>query len=846
MSDRVLYLDGATRGILDLDLQALSERHRMAILPPATTYVTPDPEGDIGRHGEAGVLIVAHRGWLGRSHLALAKTALARGARALVYWPLEENLEVMDEERLRSHWKLGVAARAFAALNGGELRVSEDALALTDPREGFPPSPVPFDPERRGPALYARLDYWARFSSGGSYGHTCYVAHELNRAVPAGVTALVTQDFSLLRELGVRQVVLESLDRVLSEETLFRASRSFRKILRPVIDAVAPSFIYERLVLGNSALAGLAYEFKIPYVVEYNGSEMSIAESFGATPYKMRNELLAAEKLAFDQATLVSVVSEHVARDLVERGVSAEKILVNPNAADPHAYQPGTPEERASLRAELGVRGDGPVIGFSGTFGGWHGIDVLAAALAPVLDQCQSATFLLIGDGNFKHLVDEAIARHQLQERVICAGRVEHQEGARLLKVCDVLVSPHSKNMGDRPFFGSPTKLFEYMAMGAGIVASDLEQIGEVLRPAILGPAATNASIKDERAILCRPGSVEDFVAAVVLLCERPDLRRTLGANARAALLEHFTWEWHVTRLLSALKERGKERPLTSSSPSPAASGGNAFERIATGDRDKEQAQDQWNADPCGSHYAEDRGNRLQYFKDVERYRYVEYAPWMPKTMEFGAHSGKSILEIGAGMGTDLAQFAQAGSIVTDIDLSRHHLELARENFALRGLSGTFVHHDAEKLPFDDGTFDLVYSNGVIHHTPNTPLIVSEIRRVLKPGGRAIVMVYAESSWYYWTSLVWSWGLQRGLLQRLSIGEIMSRVVERSSVGQRPLVKVYTSRRLRGLFGEFDVERVLKRQFSKPAFPPLPFSGDAYGWLWGWNLVIKARKPARP
>src|SRR5256885_654827 len=103
------------------------------------------------------------------------------------------------------------------------------------------------------------------------------------------------------------------------------------------------------------------------------------------------------------------------------------------------------------------------------------------------------------------------------------------------------------------------------------------------------------------------------------------------------------------------------------------------------------------------------------------------------------------------------------------------HLELARENLALRGLGGEFVLQDAEVLPFDDNTFDLVYSNGVIHHTPNTRDVVREICRVLKPGGRAVVMVYAENSLHYWRNLVWAIGIKEHELERWSMGEIMSR-----------------------------------------------------------------------
>ena len=212
--------------------------------------------------------------------------------------------------------------------------------------------------------------------------------------------------------------------------------------------------------------------------------------------------------------------------------------------------------------------------------------------------------------------------------------------------------------------------------------------------------------------------------------------------------------------------------------------------------------------------------------------------------MEFTRHSGEQVLEVGGGMGTDLAQFARHGAIVTDVDLSEGHLQLARENFRLRGLSGTFVHHDAESLPFDDNTFDLVYSNGVIHHTPNTGKAVAEIHRVLKPGGRVIAMVYAENSLQYWRNLLWHYGLKSGDLASHSMGEIMSRTVERTGNDARPLVKVYTRPRLRALFKPFREIRIVQRQMSPELVPRrLRALMPVIEKVAGWNLIIKAVKP---
>jgi ubiquinone/menaquinone biosynthesis C-methylase UbiE len=349
--------------------------------------------------------------------------------------------------------------------------------------------------------------------------------------------------------------------------------------------------------------------------------------------------------------------------------------------------------------------------------------------------------------------------------------------------------------------------------------------------------------------VLVEPGNVDEFVDAVVALLGRPDVARALGANARAAVAEHYSWSKHVARLWPfLLGHRDQAEVADLRKPDLRLDDAGRGPTVATGDAYKDQVQRQWDNDPAGSHYVKGaKPHTLEWFKEVEAYRYSTYAPWMPEVMEFDRHRGKRVLEIGAGIGTDLSQFAANGALVTDLDLSGGHLRLARENFERRGLTGEFVHHDAERLPFDDNTFDVVYSNGVIHHTPNTRSVVQEIFRVLKPGGKAIVMVYAEGSIHYWRNLVWAIGIKEGQLLQWSIGEIMSRAVERSdNASARPLVKVYTRRRLAWLFNGFEHKDIVKRQMVHDEVPRLlRFVPVAMlGRVMGWNLIIKARKPA--
>ena len=854
-----LYLseDASAVGVIDAPgLLAMDDRHRLALEPPGLTP-TPDVLAALRRDpAPAGAVFELQTGMPNRTQLRLAREVLAAGRRVWWYWPREEAIEAIDDERLdsyRRHWGMVTAFRRAARTplrlvmglrdtteTPGERALREVAAPLaaaTAVPMALDHVPTPAAP-LAGTAFYLRTDFWARIQSGGSYGHTCYVAKELARSTDR-LIAFLPHRYALLDDLGVEQLVMDPPSPTAGEDDIVLASQHYYTLLKSACQILKPRYIYERLCLGNFAAARLSQDLGIPYIVEYNGSEISMRRSFDGQGYQYERAYLAAEEFAFRQATLISVVSEEILKNLRERGVDPRKILVNPNGADLDAYAPATDQAKAELKRELGFGEADVVVGFTGTFGGWHGIDVLAAALPKVCERAPRVRWLLIGDGNFKHVVDAAIEQHGLQRVVKATGRVPQAEGARLLKACDILVSPHSSHMVDSKFFGSPTKVFEYMALAAGIVASDLEQIGEVLSPALRVAELDDPSrqVSGERAVLCTPGDVDEFVAGIIGLVERADLRRALGRNAREAVRQHYSWERHVAHVWDALAAAQRARE----------SAALLQPTIATGDRYKDEVQRQWDNDPAGSHYVKAADpHTLEWFREVERYRYADYAPWMFETMEFGKHGGEDVLEIGAGIGTDLAQFATHGARVTDLDLSHGHLELARENFRLRGLEGRFVHHDAEQLPFDDNSFDLVYSNGVLHHTPNTRRVVAEIYRVLRPGGKAIVMMYAENSLHYWRNLVWAIGLKQGQLHQISMGEIMSRSVERSdNAAARPLVKVYSKRRLHELFSAFERREIVQRQMVPAEAPRLlawiPVS--QLGRIMGWNLIIKAHKP---
>jgi len=265
--------------------------------------------------------------------------------------------------------------------------------------------------------------------------------------------------------------------------------------------------------------------------------------------------------------------------------------------------------------------------------------------------------------------------------------------------------------------------------------------------------------------------------------------------------------------------------------------------------KEKLRAREQWGQDPCGSnHGREHEAGSREFFDAIERHRYSEYAPWMPRLMGFQNFRDARLLEVGCGMGTDLLQFSRGGARCVGVDLTPRSIEITQHRFKLYGADGAFMISDAEHLPFRDESFDVVYSNGVLHHTPDTEGAIREVHRVLRPGGIAKVMLYHRNSWNYWVDVVLRHGVLRAeFLRGRSTKEIMSRVIEFSEHDARPLVKVYSRREARKLFSLFKDVKVDVEQLPRPELrflsPVVSESMlDRLRRIVGWNVIITATK----
>ena len=145
-----------------------------------------------------------------------------------------------------------------------------------------------------------------------------------------------------------------------------------------------------------------------------------------------------------------------------------------------------------------------------------------------------------------------------------------------------------------------------------------------------------------------------------------------------------------------------------------------------------ENVQQFWNTEACGTHFIEEAANKKEFYDQYAHFRY-RTAWHIPELIPFAEANGKKVLEIGCGNGVDAVQFARHGALYTGVDLTEAAINATREHFSLRGLAGQFQIENAENLSFQDNSFDMVYSYGVLHHTPTPETAFEEVRRVLKP-----------------------------------------------------------------------------------------------------------------
>ncbi len=306
-----------------------------------------------------------------------------------------------------------------------------------------------------------------------------------------------------------------------------------------VIKKNNPLFIYQRHSIFNVCGVALSQLTGVPLVLEYNGSESWVRQKWGGLLI-FKRLCYFMENFSLKRAKIIVVVSKPIKEELIKRNIPESKILVNHNGVDIDEFNPNI--EGSKIRKKLNLEGK-IIIGAVSTFDVWHGMPTLAKAIEPVIETFHISHskfqihFLFIGDGVQRSECERIIKETGMENYVTFIGIIPYQDIPQYLAACDILVSPHIPNPDGTPFFGSPTKLFEYMAMGKGIVASDLDQIGEVLE-------------HQKTAWLVKPGDTKNLVSGIIKLVQDKKLREELGKNTSQEIVKNYTWDENIKKII--------------------------------------------------------------------------------------------------------------------------------------------------------------------------------------------------------------------------------------------------------------------------------------------------------
>lgn len=285
--------------------------------------------------------------------------------------------------------------------------------------------------------------------------------------------------------------------------------------------------VYERYAFMNLGGLFLSCFFGLPLFLEVNFTSRTEV-------YPKRTGIFGAiekwiEHMVFKQAVIIIVISENLKQDIVGRGISGDKILVTPNAVELDNFVPGPAPE--ALRKQYNLSHGDKVIGFVGSFYPWHGLDFLLDAFKQVSLELNNVKLMLLGDGQLHSALKERAKNENLADSVIFAGRVSHSRLADYLALFDIGVMPDSNE------YGSPMKIFEYMAMGKPVVAPRLGPIEAVITD-------------NQEGMLFKRKDITEFKNILLVLLKDNGLCRRLGELGRQKVCAEHTWENNVGRMI--------------------------------------------------------------------------------------------------------------------------------------------------------------------------------------------------------------------------------------------------------------------------------------------------------
>jgi SAM-dependent methyltransferase len=391
-----------------------------------------------------------------------------------------------------------------------------------------------------------------------------------------------------------------------------------------------------------------------------------------------------------------------------------------------------------------------------------------------------------------------------------------------------------------------------------GLVAVEAMALG--VAPVAAGHGSFPELIAHRRSgVLVEPGNADELASVFQEIDRHPERFARYGCAARAEYVRRFDPDANVEQLVDAYRFA-----IDHPTRAPRAA-------LAAARAEEHEIRDFWDAHPCGQEQdgaprSYDRDDPGRFFDEYDRFKY-SIERHIPGCLDRLDLAGRRVLEIGTGEGAESEQLIRRGARWSGVDLTPESVRRVRARLELHGLPYDDLRQaSAVDLPFADGSFDLVFSHGVLHHVPDIHAAQREIRRVLRPGGELVVMMYARWSLNYLVAigvlrraaLLGAYPLvragvvspspmvaahvrnarQAGLLRYLRMGHF----VHRNTDGpDNPFARVYDRRRLRADFPDFEVTETYRRFMHAP---PLPVHGARGERYLGWHLWAHLRPRA--
>lgn len=320
----------------------------------------------------------------------------------------------------------------------------------------------------------------------------------------------------------LKDLVLSPIKPVLAEikmllQNIPFALKEYRLLTSGKYDVVILRY---SLNMFSAVLLGMVY--RIPVIIEANSPLFYEQIQLGR---KLTSASKIIERWILNNATAVVTVSNELKDFFSEHGICPSRFEVVFNGVDTSEFYPR--EKDPQLLAKYGIPQDSVVVGFSGSFQEWHGVD-LTLEIEEILKKSscnKKFHFLLVGDGMRRKLIEQQICERGLNNFTLC-GRVQHAEMPAHLSLFDIALAPYPKMSN---FYFSPLKIYEYMAMGIPTVASRMGQINQII-------------VDSKTGLLVDAGDRNAFAQAILDLTQSPDLRATIARNAAEVARSEMGW----------------------------------------------------------------------------------------------------------------------------------------------------------------------------------------------------------------------------------------------------------------------------------------------------------------